>query len=419
MTDGGDAREGGEKRSAIPGRLRQSQQRFNHTAALPVIQPNGDAPQAGPSAPTVRSPGHGESLGHVSVTPGQRHDPRHDPQRPQDAFPNHGQALTPPGAPQHASQTSGAPQHTSQPSGLPEQAAPYPSTAPSPGTAFVAPANVTPPSGDAAGQAPPAAMPSSPARPRAGSVTTTADATAAPGGTGTPAQPQTPIESPQFIPQRNPQLREREKQLELVREMEKRARSSSADAGVEVDETPAEERAQRRANRRFIQWAAAIGGALTVLAFLIAAIVNPFGTTASSSGEAEIAHPTYTTLPASRLEVGQCMAEFESAWAVEFVPADCTSDHAAQFYASVPAAPFAGGEYPGEAALRSRAQLSCQAPAALDPKAREQYPDLVIDVAYAPSALEWGAGDQEYRCFASRENDRPLTSSFAKEQPGG
>lgn len=244
----------------------------------------------------------------------------------------------------------------------------------------------------------------------------TAPAAADPAGRADAAG--TPIVPPRFIPSRNPQLAAREDERRRRLEEDRAARSTSADAGLApaAAAIPPAERAARKARRRFLGLVLTAAAAVAILAFVLGAVLDPFrsrGPSAEELATSAVAHPQPTGVPAAALRAGQCLASFPGAWAAEFEPADCTGDHAAQLVATVPADPYAGGAYPGEEALRSRAQFACQAKTVLDTAAASAYEDLVVDVAYAPSALEWDAGQQSYSCFVARSGGGMLQGSLA------
>lgn len=266
---------------------------------------------------------------------------------------------------------------------------------------------------------------SAPLAPELGGRRTPAAASSAGAAAADPdAEAAAQIAPPQFIPARNPRPEELERRLAAQREAELRARSSSdevlpADRGRTGAEAPAggtaAARAARRARRAFRSWALAAAGALAVAGFAAGMLLDPFADRApgAEASAIPIAHPSPEGIPPAQLEPGQCLAEWTGPWAASFATTDCTGEHAAQLLAEVPAAPFAGGPYPGEDALESRAQYECQRPEVLDPAASSALAGLTIDVAYAPSAAEWDAGSQSYRCFASLASGGMLTGSLA------
>lgn len=230
-----------------------------------------------------------------------------------------------------------------------------------------------------------------------------------------------PIESPRFVPGRNPRLAELEQRRDEQLGAERAARSTS-DEVLPADRraaraADADERARRRGRRRFRSIALAVAGGLAVAGFIAGILLDPFAGRPGDAAEATtipLAHPQPDGVPPAALQPGACLAVWEGPWASSFSTTDCTGEHAAQLIADVPAAPFAGGAYPGEEALAARAQFACQSADALDPAAASAVTGLRIDVAYAPSAAEWDAGEQRYRCFASRADGGPLTGSLAR-----
>lgn len=240
----------------------------------------------------------------------------------------------------------------------------------------------------------------------------------APSSTPASAPSGTPVVPPRFIPQLDRELLRREDQRHLRLEAERIARSSSkdvlpSDAESSLDR---EARATRRARRRFRNRILLAGAILAVLAFIVGAIVNPFAKRTPSPDElaaSNLAHPTPTGVPYAALEPGQCLSSFTNAWAAEWQTTECTSEHAAQFLAEVPADPFTGKAYPGEQSLRSRAQLSCQAKSVLDEQKAKSVTSLVIDVRYAATQAEWDAGLQSYACFAARSDGGSWRGSLA------
>jgi hypothetical protein len=135
----------------------------------------------------------------------------------------------------------------------------------------------------------------------------------------------------------------------------------------------------------------------------------------------ETASPPTTTVPlagvdASLLEPGQCIQDFVSAWEPRFEAVDCALEHSGQLLAEVEATPLSeSDEYPGEEALRDRAQITCQATDVLDTTVAATLPGLVIEASYPLSQDDWDAGHRSYRCFASTPGASTTGSLTASE----
>ncbi|WP_424466338.1 hypothetical protein [Pseudoclavibacter helvolus] len=163
----------------------------------------------------------------------------------------------------------------------------------------------------------------------------------------------------------------------------------------------------------------AVLGALTAVLLLggvaLGVWLQPFGDGAPAP-EASTTPLTEVPLPgvdASLLEPGQCFQNYVSAWEPRFDVVDCGVEHSGQLLADVEAAAFAGDDaYPGEEALRDRAQITCQAPDVLDTAAAASVPGLVIEASYPLDQADWDTGLRGYRCFASTPGET-TTGSLA------
>lgn len=143
--------------------------------------------------------------------------------------------------------------------------------------------------------------------------------------------------------------------------------------------------------------------ALVVVAAAVAGwFWAPFGRPSAPSTLIE-ATAGPTSNPLAVLEAGDCFETLESPWAANSEPISCTEPHTAQLTAIVPVASVmdATGSWPGEAALRERAMLACQAPEAIDLEAAASIPDLEIQVRWPANEAEWDAGLRDYYCFAT------------------
>ncbi|WP_146078011.1 hypothetical protein [Pseudoclavibacter sp. AY1F1] len=176
---------------------------------------------------------------------------------------------------------------------------------------------------------------------------------------------------------------------------------SNADAGVGNDASATRGAAGRR-NRGVL---AALIGVLVLGGVALGVWLQPFGD--GTVPPEETAGSPITTVPLSGvdealLEPGQCIQDFVSAWEPRFEVVDCALEHSGQLLAEVEATTLSGSdEYPGEEALRDRAQITCQAGDVLDTAAASAVPGLVIEASYPLNQADWDSGLRGYRCFAS------------------
>lgn len=150
---------------------------------------------------------------------------------------------------------------------------------------------------------------------------------------------------------------------------------------------------------------AALLGVLLLGGAAVGVWLQPFGD--GTTPPEETAGPALTEVPlagvdSSLLEPGQCIKGYVSAWEPRFEVVDCSLEHSGQLLAEVEATTLSGSdEYPGEEALRDRAQISCQAGDVLDTAAASAVPGLVIEASYPLNQADWESGLRGYRCFAS------------------
>ncbi|PPF35242.1 septum formation family protein [Pseudoclavibacter sp. AY1H1] len=162
------------------------------------------------------------------------------------------------------------------------------------------------------------------------------------------------------------------------------------------------ERAAKRRNRGVL---AALIGVLLLGGAALGVWLQPFGD--GQVPPEDTAGPALTEVPlagadASLLEPGQCIRDYVSPWEPRFDVVDCDAEHSGQLLADVEATTLsADAEYPGEEALRDRAQITCQASDVLDTAAAAAVPGLVIEASYPLNQADWDAGLRGYRCFAS------------------
>ncbi|MGO2749673.1 MAG: septum formation family protein [Pseudoclavibacter sp.] len=163
-----------------------------------------------------------------------------------------------------------------------------------------------------------------------------------------------------------------------------------------------DERAAKRRNRGVL---AALIGVLMLGGVALGVWLQPFGD--GTTPPEETAGPALTQVPlagvdASLLEPGQCIQDYVSAWEPRFEVVDCAAEHSGQLLAEVEATTLsASDEYPGEEALRDRAQITCQASDVLDTAAASAVPGLLIEASYPLDQADWDSGLRGYRCFAS------------------
>jgi Septum formation len=164
---------------------------------------------------------------------------------------------------------------------------------------------------------------------------------------------------------------------------------------------------------------AALLGVLVLGGVALGVWLQPFGD--GTVPPEETAGPPTTTVPlagvdASLLEPGQCIQDFVSAWEPRFEVVDCALEHSGQLLAEVEATPLSeSDEYPGEEALRDRAQITCQATDVLDTTVAATVPGLVIEASYPLSQDDWDAGHRSYRCFAATPGASTTGSLTASE----
>lgn len=162
------------------------------------------------------------------------------------------------------------------------------------------------------------------------------------------------------------------------------------------------ERAVKHRNRGVL---AALLGVLVLGGVALGVWIQPFGD--GTTPPEETAGPALTEVPlagvdASLLEPGQCIQDYVSVWEPRFEVVDCSVEHSGELLAEVEATRLsASDEYPGEAALRDRAQITCQASDVLDTAAAAAVPGLLIEARYPLNQAEWDTELRGYRCFAS------------------
>jgi len=171
-----------------------------------------------------------------------------------------------------------------------------------------------------------------------------------------------------------------------------------------------------------------VAGSLVALLLLIAFFVvgTLMGTQSAENTLAEVPTPT-ASAPApvgtgpqepgrydwDELRGGECLGEFESAFADSFTVVDCADAPVAQLVATGELTDGPTVMFPGDASLQADATTICTAPTVLNYEVAGTVPDLVMNVSYPSSATEWDAGSREYLCFASRSSAEPLPGDIA------
>jgi len=171
-----------------------------------------------------------------------------------------------------------------------------------------------------------------------------------------------------------------------------------------------------------------VAGSLVAVLLLIAFFVvgTLMGTQSAENTLAEVPTPT-ASAPApvgtgpqepgrydwDELRGGECLGEFESAFADTFTVVDCADAPVAQLVAIGDLTEGPTVMFPGDASLQADTTTICTAPTVLNYDVAGTVPDLVMNVSYPSSATEWDAGSREYLCFASRSSGEPLPGDIA------
>jgi hypothetical protein len=110
------------------------------------------------------------------------------------------------------------------------------------------------------------------------------------------------------------------------------------------------------------------------------------------------------------LQGGECLAQFEGAFAEEFSVVSCLTPHAAQLAVAELISADVGEAYPGDDVVLARAREVCDLKDDVDPAVAAEFSDLRIAYSYPVDATQWDEGQRGVYCFLYSESGKTLST---------
>jgi hypothetical protein len=110
----------------------------------------------------------------------------------------------------------------------------------------------------------------------------------------------------------------------------------------------------------------------------------------------------------SALVGGECLTDFDNAWAEEFTVVACDAPHAAQMLARGELSAGTDAPFPGVDTLTTDVGVLCSLPSVLNFGQANATTDIQISSSFPVDAEAWATGDRTYFCFVDRASGEPL-----------
>jgi hypothetical protein len=112
------------------------------------------------------------------------------------------------------------------------------------------------------------------------------------------------------------------------------------------------------------------------------------------------------------LRGGECLADFESAFAEEYQVVSCAGPYQAQLVKAQLLSDDPDASYPGEAEVLATSRAMCEVREVIDFAVAAEYSDLIVDFSYPVSVDQWNGGARAVYCFVLRSSGEPLQGSL-------
>jgi hypothetical protein len=99
---------------------------------------------------------------------------------------------------------------------------------------------------------------------------------------------------------------------------------------------------------------------------------------------------------------GECLADFDTAWAEEFTVVACDTDHTAQLLTRAELSAGTDAPFPGVDTLTTDVGVLCGLPSVLNYGQAGGTTDIRVTASFPVDAADWTAGDRTYFCFVDR-----------------
>jgi hypothetical protein len=99
---------------------------------------------------------------------------------------------------------------------------------------------------------------------------------------------------------------------------------------------------------------------------------------------------------------GECLTDFDTAWAEEFTVVACDTDHTAQLLARAELSAGTDAPFPGVDTLTTDVGVLCGLPSVLNYGQAGGTTDIRVTASFPVDAADWATGDRTYFCFVDR-----------------
>lgn len=118
----------------------------------------------------------------------------------------------------------------------------------------------------------------------------------------------------------------------------------------------------------------------------------------------------------NELRGGECIGDYDDAFAEEFEVVSCVSPHEAQLVKAQLISEKPDAPFPGEEELLQQAKQVCEVENMLSRETIQNYNDLVVQVSYPVDQEMWTTGDRVVYCFVARQSGGALTESLLQSR---
>jgi hypothetical protein len=165
---------------------------------------------------------------------------------------------------------------------------------------------------------------------------------------------------------------------------------------------------------------AALGGAFVLGQHLGAPALPPVVVVvAEDPQQPELVFPTLTGGPVdagirawNELRGGECLADFDGAFAESFEVVSCDTAHRAQLVKAQLLNRDRSEVFPGEEAIAQRAAEVCELSEVIDRTYATGFNDLVVQYSYPVTEDQWDAGQRVVYCFVNSASGESFTKSL-------
>lgn len=113
-----------------------------------------------------------------------------------------------------------------------------------------------------------------------------------------------------------------------------------------------------------------------------------------------------------QLRGGECLQDFETAFAETFLVVECSTPHDAQVITAQLVSRDRTEAYPGEAAMATQAREICDVRDRVNTDYAAEFDDLFVDSAYPATETQWDEGQRVVWCFLRSNSGERFEQSF-------